>query len=192
MHSWCVKEYDMRAQLTSGGVVHAAYKHTIGPYTTYSWGNREGTKVPQQEGVFLACRRRMLRIEDSLSEKDILPKNTAVTCKNCLKVMGITAEEPTPTRYIVIDTKTGMYFKKTRNFCSDPWVDDVLDATIYKSQSAAVHQTKRVFYYDADGNEMPYKEYNKMGFKERQERGWYTKYLPHPRYEVKEVKITIE
>jgi hypothetical protein len=44
---------------------------------------------------------------------------------------------------------------------------------------------------------MPHKEYNALGYskeanEKRKELGWYSEYGPHPRYEMKEVKITIE
>lgn len=196
MPSWCVKDYDLRVQYKEGGVVHAAYKHTVPKHSTWTGLDRRSIEVPAREVVAIACKRVGFS-NPGVNEVHLVPSNNKITCKNCLRVMGIIKAETTPARYVVVDTKTSMFLKRARGFCKDPWVEDILDATIYKSRPAAVNQTKLHRYYDVNGKELTHKEYYVGGYgreaqDKRNELGWYSEYGPHPRYEVKEVKISIE
>jgi hypothetical protein len=196
MPSWCIKDYDLRVRYHDGGVVHAAYKHTIGPYKTWrGLGSGGMEEKPAREVVAIACKRVGFS-NPGVNEEHLVSNKNEITCKNCLRVMGVITPKTTSARYVVVDTKTGMYLKRGRGFCKDPWVEDVLDATIYRSKPAAIHQTKRYRYFDGNDNEMTHKEFyshgHATGNEKRRELGWYSKYGPHPRYEVKEVKITIE
>ena len=193
--SWCIKDYDLRVQYHDGGVVHAAYKHTIPKHTTWMGLGRKGIEVPAHETVAIACKRPDFS-NDGVNEAHLVPSKNEITCKNCLRVMGIIKPKPTPVRYVILNTETGEYLKRERGFCKSPWVENIFDATLYKSRPAAVEQTKRYRYYDAEGKEMTHEEYYQYGHangnEKRRELGWYSEYGPHPRYEIKEVTITVK
>jgi len=197
MPSWCKtgKDYDLRVRYSENGVVHAAYKHTIGPFKTWRGLESGGMEEkPAREVVAIACKRIGFS-NPGVNEEHLVPSTHKITCKNCLRVMGVIKPKPTPVRYVVMDSKTGEYLKRERGFCKNPWVENIFDATLYKSRPAAIEQTKRYRYYDADGRELTHKEFyshgHATGNEKRRELGWYSEYGPHPRYEIKKVEITI-
>ena len=141
--------------------MHAAYRKEIGGHTRYIPHPKTGRYTvreiaPITEEIFLACKREW-RSAGLVKEEHIVDNTNTITCKACAKSMGMAETRTDPVRYVIFKKSTGEYYKKGR-FCSNPWVDDVGDATLYKVKGVAEKKTMRTPYRDLEGKMVPYKE----------------------------------
>jgi hypothetical protein len=157
-------DYPLRVQLGPGLVVHAASIRKVGGYYTRKADPLTGIlgesyQVPVTEEIYIACRRygvyhpNKIKIE----EKYLVANTEAITCKACAKAMGMDETRTDPIRYVIFKKSTGEYYKKGR-YCSQPWVEDVGDATLYKVEGVAIKKTMRTYYETLDGRRIKYKD----------------------------------
>ena len=183
--SFCraIPDHPIRVQFGKGLVIHAARKETCGGYDRrdYTGPGVKIIHISEREVVRIACR------WEDIPKEYVVKNTTPITCKQCLKALGMFEKEASPKRFVVKRRDTGEYFQKKRH--CPKWVDNILDATMYKVKPAAESHTKRVFYRDTDGNEVPYGEYCKRQKTDEQIIRTIEK---HSNYEVKTVKITVE
>ena len=90
----------LRVQLSNNGVIHAGRFHTTRPHTSVTWSGRvddhfERTEHPAKEVVQIACSWK------DTSEEKIVSNNKSITCKNCMKRMGMVEGPIFPTRFVV-------------------------------------------------------------------------------------------
>lgn len=65
----------------------------------------------------------------------ILEDRPPITCKTCMRALGITKEPETDIRYIIYDGATRMYFRRTHY--SGKWVENIYEATRWRSRFTA-------------------------------------------------------
>ena len=122
-----------RVQMSPTAVVHAASYINVGGHNVYRW--REGnTWVPKEKKLFLACK----RTSNNIQEKWIVSRNTPITCKHCLKAMGLLDEQETK-RYVVFNIKTKEFFKNTNSNCSQ-WSEDIYESFLFRREHTAEQQ----------------------------------------------------
>lgn len=132
------RDYPERAKVSKSGVVHAAFMTTQ---------VRDSKEVPF---VRLACS------YDLLDMDKLVEKGTSITCKNCMRELGITDGKVYSTRYLLQRLDTDDFYRKTRVW--GDWVRDMPNATLYKTRGVAETYGKRVFYYDNSGREITHQE----------------------------------
>jgi hypothetical protein len=181
------KDQPLRVQLSKNGVVHAGDWTTEGGgyrYTYHAHGRTE-EKVPLAKKIRVACKWRGVDPKFEISNKE------SITCKSCMKAMGMIEGPVFPKRYVVRRKDTGEFYKKTASRCS-VWAPDLIDAWFFKRQADALNYCKRGHYVDDEGNVHKTQEYY-IDEDKRIRRGKYRyeKYL-HPNFEVRTVKITLE
>jgi hypothetical protein len=193
----CVLKQDhpFRIQFGPNLVVHAAREYTYGGFyrSTYKYnsGNRSKEYIPEQKRITLACSRGAWKYTetDENMKNYLVPNNTPITCKSCLKKLGMDEDyEPSNVRYVVKDNETEEYYRHGYG-CS--WVENILDATLYKVKHGAENHTRRYVYADDKGNQLAYNKFAKLREidKEKAQRYKRTR-IKSPRYDV--VTITID
>jgi len=181
------QDHPLRVQFGPGLVVHAARQDMYGGFYRYRYTSSESELVPKRKIVCIPCKNRYSLKEQGLfADNYLVPNTTPITCKLCLKRLGMSEEKASPVRYVIIDNETGEYYKHARYSCS--WVQDMLDATLYKMRHPAEQHTKRRFWEDCEGNEISRDEYQKLVKKGKKVN---TTYKKSPRYDVLTVTINL-
>jgi len=192
------EDHPLRVRFGPGLAVHAAQEYTFGGFQRFVTGGGLVT-VPEQKRITIACGGIPSRLYEkgsaNIKRKHIMPNTTSITCKKCLKALGMDDEyKPSTTRYVVYDNEAEEYYRHSRYSCS--WVKHMLDATLYKVRAAAEAHTKRIYYVNAEGNDITRDEYHKVL---KRERG--LRIHPNsvrrvnrksPRYDVVTININIE
>jgi len=172
------KDQPLRVQTSKGGVIHAGDYHIFGGYT--SWNSLTGKKnIPREEDVRTACSWKRV------SKSKIVSNKKPITCKNCMKKIGMVEGPVFPDRFVVRRKDTGEFFKNTRSRCS-VWADDLTDAWFYKRRGDAMRKIKRVRYVDRDGvaHDCSLFDARRLGYKRE--------VYEDPNMEIKKIRITLE
>lgn len=133
------QDYPYRMVVAKGGVVHAACIEYRRGHTTYTY-KAKGEKgfrkeIPPRDVYTRACKWEDIGLAEG--EEMLVASSTEITCKQCLKAMGIVEARASAERYAVMEAESGKFFKKSARWCKDPWVSDILNATLYQMRSAA-------------------------------------------------------
>lgn len=67
-------------------------------------------------------------------------------------------------RYILRDKRTNKYFKKGEVSYYNKWVDDVIDATLYKQPKYLEYYGMTTRYFDKEGNRLDIEAVKKIGW----------------------------
>jgi len=174
------EDHPLRVRFGPGLAVHAAQEYTFGGFQRFVTGGGLVT-VPEQKRITIACGGIPSRLYEkgsaNIKRKHIMPEY-----------------KPSTTRYVVYDNEAEEYYRHSRYSCS--WVKHMLDATLYKVRAAAEAHTKRIYYVNAEGNDITRDEYHKVL---KRERG--LRIHPNsvrrvnrksPRYDVVTININIE
>ena len=181
MYCLADKDQPLRVRLTKSGVVHAAAYRNYGGFTQWYQGDNRSEYVPKQKRLEIACRWRRPGTLDEF----LVPNTEKITCKSCMKRMGMVEGPISPKRYVVHNKDTGEYLKNTNTRCSG-WSDSLSDAFFFRTEHTAEDKCK-VYRYRVGNKLLTYTEWAKAGRPERkQER------IHDPCLEVKAVKITLE
>jgi len=175
------KDRPLRVQLTKGGVIHAATYRDYGGFTRYIHNEQRGEYVPKQKRLEIACRWKA----PILSKDHLVPNTTHITCKSCMKRMGMSEGPVSPKRYVVRRIDTGEFMKNTASRCSG-WSDSLTDAFFFRTEHTARDKCK-VMRYRAGNKLMTYAEWGKAG----RPRVKYER-VYDPNLEAKSVKFTLE
>ena len=148
----------LRVQLSNNGVIHAGRFYTTRPHTSITWVGEAENRIehyhPAKEVVQIACSWK------DTSEEKIVSNNKSITCKNCMKRMGMVEGPIFPTRFVVRKKDTGEFYKNTTTRCSE-WADDISDAFLFKRECDALrHCTNQ--RYRSGGVINPNKEVKKV------------------------------
>ena len=165
-----------RVRISAKGAVHAAAYVKTGGYKSYASGNW----IPIVEKLRIACKRTL----NDIPERWIISRNTSITCKHCLKAMGLLTG-PEIKRYIVYNTKTEEFFRNT-NTRFTQWTEDINDSYLFKNKHAAEDRCLVIRYRVKDVL-ISYKEWEAAGSPmcKREE-------VKDENLEVKQVTITID
>lgn len=144
-----------RVQMSPKGVVHAASYINVGGFYIHKW-KEEDVWIPKEKKLFLACK----RASGNVLRKWIVNRNTPITCKNCLKAMGLLDEQETK-RYVVFNTKTKEFFKNTNSNCSQ-WSEDIYESFLFRREHTAEQQCM-VWRYRVKDTIMNYIEWADAG-----------------------------
>ena len=168
----------LRVQTAKGGVIHAGdYHHFHGRHIWRS--GRKGEYIEPHEGVRIACSWK------EVPKSKVVDNRNAITCKNCMKKMGMDESAVFPDRYVIRRKDTGEFFKNTRSRCS-MWSKDLSDAWFYKRKGDTKKRINRVRYVDDAGME------HSCGYYVAKQKGYRRIEYADPNLEVKKVKITLE
>lgn len=178
-------DHPIRVQFGHGLVIHAAREQKCGGFNRYVYDNDSRlTKVeyvPPTTRIYVACS--YCKVE----ERHIVANNSAITCKQCSKRLGLDKVKASPERYVVVNTETGEFYKNSRH-CSN-WIDDILDATLYKVKGVAEKLTTQRYYVNGDGNEVTFSEYLKLRGKDK---GAAERRRKNPNRNMRTVTITVD
>jgi hypothetical protein len=163
------RDYPMRVQFGKGLAVHAAYASAA---------------YKESPRIYIAC------CYKKISASDVISNTNKITCKSCMKQMGILDEKASPVRYIVKDNETGQYLKKG-SYCIG-WVDDPTNATLYKMKHVADDHTMLSLYESDDGRRLTYGELNDLSREERNSANFKRITIKNPKRDVKKVTLLIE
>lgn len=158
------KDQPLRVQISKGGVIHAAAH----------------TKDPKK--LSIACR------WESLEEpfKGYLVSNTtSITCKACMKRIGMYENPESPKRYIVRKIDSGEFLKNTNSRCSI-WSNSVSDAFFFRKKHTARNKCEVVFHRVGD-KLMTFVEWVEAGRPINE-----LETIHDPNLEIKAVKFTLE
>ena len=181
------KDQPLRVKLSKNGVTHAGDYFTTRAYTQYSAANRDGEKIPSREVVRIACSWK------NVGKSKVVSNKEPITCKNCMKAMGMVDGPVFPDRFVIQNTETGEFFKNTRSRCS-VWSADVTDAWFYKRKGDAKRQTQTTKYKLDDGRLVTYSELRQIHggtilYADARKR---SVRVDKPGYKIRKVKITLE
>ncbi len=148
MHCRIPIDWDKRFQLSKDGVVHAARTINVKTTVQYKYNytshkqERVGT-VPAHDRLMSACSTYWSKDPNDFME---VANTTEITCKNCMKAMGIKPTvAPSNKRYVLMEVASG-YFYKNGGYSTSVWQDDVMNATLYKTKKGARDNGKISFY----------------------------------------------
>jgi len=189
----CLADRDqpLRVRLSKDGVVHAAAYRNFGGFTRYSYSSYNHNSdtaesreeyVPKQKRIEIACRWRFPKKDMS---KLLISNAENITCKSCMKRMGMVEGPISPKRYVVLNKDTGEYMKNTSSRCSG-WSESLSDAFFFRTEHTAKDKC-RVSRYRVGDELMTYAELKKAGNpKYKRER------IDDPCLEVRSVKIVLD
>lgn len=169
----------LRVQLSKGGVIHAGDHHHYTERRLWKGGSRLDEVIPAHTGIRIACSWREIPLDKEVSKKK------TITCKNCMKRMGMIEGAVFPDRFVVRRKDTGEFFKNTRSRCS-VWSEDISDAWFYKRRGDAEKKGKRVRWIDDKGTA------HDCSYWVARQKGWRREEYYDPNIEVKKVKIELE
>lgn len=177
----------LRIKLTPGGVTHAGSYQDYGGFHRTKYHHLHGTEasrewVPKQKRVIQACRR--WRNQKELANH-LVANSNEITCKSCMKLMGLIEEPVSAERYIIRKISTGEFYKNTTSRCT-PWSDSVYDAFFFRKEHTAVQKCKRWRYF-VDGDPLTYSDWLTAG-RPRHEH----KIIMDPDLEVRPVDVTVK
>lgn len=178
------KDQPIRVRLSKTGVIHAAAYRDYGGFTqwTHTRDSKGSIYVPRQKRLQIACRWGNMKIP---LDKFIVPNTTPITCKSCMKQMGMVEGPVSPKRYVVRNIKTGEFMKNTSSRCSG-WSDSLTDAFFFRTEYTAKDKCK--VYRHLVGDElMTYAEWVKAGQPKFKSKRMYNTNL-----EIRVVKFTLE
>jgi hypothetical protein len=178
----------LRIQLSKNGVIHAGSYQNYGGFLRSRFdpinGVLSGSEwVPEKKQINIACRH--MKYGESLEHKKISNKKK-ITCKSCMKLMGLLDEPLSTDRFVVRRKDTGEFFKNTNTRCTS-WSDSVYDAFFFKRRHTAEGRCKVMKYETKDGTLLSYKEWVAKDRPSARPRGVYDQNL-----EVKKIKVSIE
>lgn len=176
------KDQPLRVKLAENGVVHAAAYRDFGGFTR--WAPSGSKWVPKQKQLEIACRWRAPRKD---LEKFLVSRTkNNITCKSCMKRMGMLEGPISPERYVVRRIDSDEFLKNTNSRCSG-WSDNLSDAFFFRTKHTAMAKCK-VYRYQVGDKLLTYSEYRKINPHStvRCER------MHDPNLEVKKVKIELE
>ena len=157
-------DFDKRVQIGSGRVVHAGRMKRV--YTQTYYRNGEVEKVfPEGEILVTACAGPINRkLRESVELMKELSGKPMITCKNCMKAIGIPVEidrAGNAIRYALMEKESGYFFKKTGWRSS--WTPEVTEATLYMLESGAAANGSIFFYeHKSSGERLTPQEYRKL------------------------------
>lgn len=171
-------------------VVHAAKVRIHKEYTRFG-RNLPAETVPQKEVIQVACSSSRYHYDSSgtllLPMWHLLENNETITCKNCMKIIGMKPiRDDGNLRFVLMEKESGYFFKK-----DGKWQEDVGNASLYINKHSAEGHGNRRIYTGPSGKEIFYEEYRALNMEERGccRVRWE---FDHEKYEIKTVRITVE
>lgn len=129
-----LKDQPLRVRFTPKGVVHAASYRRYGGFSYYHCASKRFKNIPEHEVVQIACRWR--EPKEDLS-KFLVSNKEKITCKACIKRMGMDDGPESPERYVIRRKSDGKFMKNTYSRCSG-WSDSITDAFFFRKRYTAV------------------------------------------------------
>lgn len=169
------KDQPLRIRMTAKGVVHAGDMEFRAAYT-----DGLGDKIPSRYVPVRVCR------YGSVPYHTVIKPQTQITCKACMKMMGILEEPVFPKRYVVQEVSTGAFFKNTDSRCTS-WSNALSDAFLYKHEHQARKRCMRNEWVGDDGTILQHTPTYKDGMKNFRFRR-----VPTQDYIVRAVNIVLE
>ena len=179
------KDQPLRVQFTEKGVVHAGEYGIFGGEHKTIWGERDENgrlktkKMPQRKGIRIACSWKEVPLSAEVSNRK------TITCKNCMKKMGMVEGPVFPDRWVIRRKDTGEFLKNTSSRCT-AWSEHVIDAWFWKRKGDAKKRCKTGRWVDNQGR--PHKLQKYEDGKGLYEYEW----IVDPNLEIKRVKVTLE
>lgn len=186
------QDYDKRAVFGKDKVVHAAktlkYRGRSN-LTSNGWANIDPIK---KEGIITACGKTDVEwnydsgtYESFITNLKEIEHDATITCKHCQMALGIRDNRLDEYRYVLIEKESGYYFRK-RNYADD-WVQNVFNATLYKTKSAAKNGGKITEFFNDSHEKISMKKYFKLPKAVR----FSVSRFNCDKYEVKRVKLVL-
>jgi hypothetical protein len=182
------KDQPIRVRTSKKGVVHGAAYQNYGGFTRYRGAERMGEKdageyVPKQQRLTLACRWK----KPKGLEEFIVPNTEQITCKQCMKRMGMIEGPIAPKRFVVRRLDTGEFMKNTNSRCSG-WAESLTDAFFFRREHTAKMKCSE-YHFRVDDELIGYSELRKRGLHTKD---YKMEYTHNSNYEIRPVKITLE
>ena len=193
-------DFDKRVTIGNGKVVHAARDFHVRPRVMRSYVTIYGdgpptpdVVAPAMDVLATACssasefkhRERMVLLENIVE----VPHNSEITCKHCLRELGMNEKSRTPLRFVLVEKESGYFFKKQSWRTS--WVRELTEATLYAVEGVARSYGEKAFYeHRSSKKRISYTEYRQLDSSSKQE---YVlkKEFNDKLFEVKKVKMEI-
>jgi hypothetical protein len=176
----------LRIQKAKDGVIHAGSYQDYGGFTSMVYnretGRSENKFIPKRKRISIVCSRYS---RDDTVESDLVENTHSITCKSCLKLMGLIDDSENAKRFVIVSKETGEFYKNTSTRCS-VWSESIYEAFFFKRKGTAEAKCMS-WVYIVDGKILKYREWQAAG----RPKATHTR-LPDPNMEVKMVKIMVE
>jgi len=173
-------DQELRVQLTKGGVIHAGTYQNFGGFTRHDWKSGVTEFIPKRRGIRIACS------WDEIPESKLVDKKEKITCKNCMKRMGLDESPLSPQRFVVRRKDTGEFMKNTGTRCSG-WSNSITDAFFFKRKHTALDKCK-LWRYKAGNVVLTYSEWVAKG----RPKNFKRVKIYDPNLEIRPVKFELE
>lgn len=127
-------DYNKRITYAGGRIVHAAYIKS----------NRDWMTGAKFKTVIACCDSTTGYRTSTLTEVN---PTSEITCKRCLAILGAYKEKKTPCLFALREKESGYYVGQYRNG-ANVWVEDLVDAVLYKQTKSAEARGLRGMYYN--------------------------------------------
>ena len=136
----------LRLQLSKNGVIHAGSYQSYGGFKRWHRETNEYENVPVQKRIRVVCSR--WRPGERL-EKFLVSSQENITCKDCMKLMGLIEEPLAGDRFVIRKKSTGEFYKNVTTRCT-MWADNITDAFFFKRKHTAEAKCKMTRYVVED------------------------------------------